>query len=35
MRCADRWGRDGRQVVKLTPKRADTDFNDIAKETSP
>jgi DNA polymerase I-like protein with 3'-5' exonuclease and polymerase domains len=35
MRCADRWGRDGRQVVKLTPKRADTDFNDIANKTAP
>jgi hypothetical protein len=32
MRCAVRWSRAGRTVIKLTPKRADTDFNDIAKE---
>ena len=31
-RCAERWSGAGRLVVKLMPKRADTDFNDIAKE---
>jgi hypothetical protein len=27
--CAMRWTRAGRTVVQLTPKRADTDFNDL------
>jgi CHC2 zinc finger/Toprim domain len=27
--CAERWCRAGRRVVKLTPKRPDTDFNDL------
>jgi DNA polymerase len=28
-RCVDRWTRAGRTVVRLTPKRAGTDFNDL------
>jgi hypothetical protein len=27
--CADRWQRAGRTVVRLTPKRAGADFNDL------
>jgi hypothetical protein len=27
--CANRWQRAGRTVVRLTPKRAGTDFNDL------
>jgi hypothetical protein len=27
--CAERWRHTGRAVIKLTPKRADTDFNDL------
>jgi DNA polymerase bacteriophage-type len=27
--CAERWRRAGRTVIRLTPKRADTDFNDL------
>jgi DNA polymerase len=27
--CTERWNRAGRTVVRLTPKRAGTDFNDI------
>jgi hypothetical protein len=27
--CADRWTRAGRTVVRLTPKRAGADFNDL------
>jgi hypothetical protein len=30
--CAGRWSSAGRTVVKLLPKRVDSDFNDIAKE---
>jgi hypothetical protein len=29
--CAERWNRAGRTVVRLTPKRAGTDFNDLIK----
>jgi CHC2-type zinc finger protein/Toprim domain-containing protein/DNA polymerase family A len=29
MGCADRWSRAGRTVVRLTPKRAGADFNDL------
>jgi CHC2 zinc finger/Toprim domain len=31
-RCAERWSRAGRTVVKLLPKRPGSDFNDIVKE---
>lgn len=31
-RCAERWSRAGRGVVKLLPKRPGADFNDIVKE---
>jgi hypothetical protein len=31
-RCAERWSRAGRTVVKLLSKRTGSDFNDIAKE---
>jgi Toprim domain len=34
-RCATRWSRVGRTVIKLTPKRPGADFNDIAKEKAP
>jgi hypothetical protein len=27
--CADRWQRAGRTVVRLTPKHAGADFNDL------
>jgi hypothetical protein len=29
MRCAETWSRAGREVVRLTPKRLGTDFNDL------
>jgi len=29
LRCAERWSRAGREVVRLTPKRPGTDFNDL------
>jgi len=29
--CAERWSRAGRTVVRLTPKRAGADFNDLVK----
>jgi Toprim domain/CHC2 zinc finger len=29
--CAERWSRAGRTVVRLTPKRAGADFNDLTK----
>jgi DNA polymerase len=29
--CAERWQRAGRTVIRLTPKRAGADFNDIIK----
>jgi len=29
--CAERWHRAGRSVVRLTPKRAGADFNDVVK----
>jgi DNA polymerase len=31
--CADRWTRAGRTVVRLTPKRAGADFNDLVMES--
>ena len=27
--CTNRWRHSGRSVIRLTPKRADTDFNDL------
>jgi DNA polymerase len=32
LRCAERWSRAGREVVRLTPKRPGTDFNDLVLE---
>jgi DNA polymerase len=32
--CMDRWIRAGRRVVRLKPKRAGTDFNDLVKESA-
>jgi hypothetical protein len=29
LRCAERWSRAGRSVVRLTPKRPGADFNDL------
>jgi hypothetical protein len=29
LRCAERWSRAGREVVRLTPKHPGTDFNDL------
>ena len=29
LRCAERWSRAGREVVRLTPKAPGTDFNDL------
>ena len=29
VRCMERWTRAGRTVVRLTPKRAGADFNDL------
>jgi uncharacterized protein (DUF3084 family) len=29
LRCAERWSRAGRKVVRLTPRRPGTDFNDL------
>jgi hypothetical protein len=34
-RCAERWTRAGRTVIRITPKRADSDFNDIVLAGSP
>ena len=34
LRCAERWSRAGRTVVRLTPKRPGTDFNDLVMETA-
>jgi CHC2 zinc finger/Toprim domain len=31
-RCAETWSRAGRSVVRLTPKRQGTDFNDLVRE---
>ena len=31
-RLSERWSRAGRRVVRLTPKRPDTDFNDLVME---
>jgi hypothetical protein len=33
LRCSERWSRAGRRVVRLMPKRPDSDFNDLIKET--
>jgi hypothetical protein len=33
-RCSERWSRAGRRVVRLTPKRPDSDFNDLILETA-
>jgi hypothetical protein len=30
-RCAERWTRAGRTVIRLTPKRAGADFNDLVR----
>jgi DNA polymerase len=32
LRCAERWSRAGREVVRLTPKRPGWDFNDLVRE---
>jgi hypothetical protein len=32
VRCVERWTRAGRTVVRLTPKRVDSDFNDLVPE---
>ena len=32
LRCAERWSRAGREVVRLTPKRRGFDFNDLVRE---
>jgi phage/plasmid primase-like uncharacterized protein len=32
LRCAETWSRAGRSVVRLTPKRAGMDFNDLVRE---
>jgi hypothetical protein len=32
--CADRWQRAGRTIVRLTPKRAGIDFNDLVMPES-
>ena len=32
LRCAERWSRAGREVVRLTPKRPGFDFNDLVRE---
>ena len=29
VRCMERWTRAGRWVIRLTPKRANADFNDL------
>jgi DNA polymerase len=34
LRCAERWSRAGREVVRLTPKRQGFDFNDLVRETA-
>ena len=34
LRCSERWSRAGRRVVRLTPKRPDSDFNDLVMETA-
>jgi DNA polymerase len=31
LRCAERWSRAGREVVRLTPKRQGWDFNDLVR----
>jgi hypothetical protein len=31
VRCMERWTRAGRWVVRLTPKRAGADFNDLVR----
>jgi hypothetical protein len=33
-RCSERWSRGGRRVVRLTPKRPDSDFNDLVMEAA-
>jgi hypothetical protein len=35
LRCAERWSRSGREVVRLTPKRKGWDFNDLILEMGP
>ena len=35
LRCAERWSRAGRKVVRLTPKRKGWDFNDLILEPAP
>jgi hypothetical protein len=32
--CMDRWIRAGRKVIRLKPKRAGADFNDLVKESA-
>jgi Toprim domain-containing protein len=32
--CAERWTRDGRTVIRLTPRRAGTDFNDLIMQAA-
>jgi DNA polymerase I-like protein with 3'-5' exonuclease and polymerase domains len=32
-RCSERWSRAGKKVVRLTPKRLDSDFNDLIMES--
>jgi len=31
LRCAERWSRAGREVVRLTPKQPGSDFNDLVR----
>jgi hypothetical protein len=31
-RCAERWSRAGRRVIRLKPKQPGRDFNDLIKE---
>jgi DNA polymerase len=35
MSCAERWNRAGRTVVRLIPKRANADFNDLVMPSEP
>jgi hypothetical protein len=34
LRCAHRWQRAGRTVVRLTPTRVGADFNDLVMEAA-
>jgi DNA polymerase len=34
LRCAERWSRAGRSVVRLTPKQPGMDFNDLVMESA-